>query len=85
MGAQLCLKTVTMAVMKPPKTPSISSPDTSDGSWVCMKARQVYAAVAKAQISRMPVRLTVPFRVIRLAASIAPPLRADSVLECLGA
>src|ERR1700722_872984 len=82
-AAQVGLKMVTMAVMKPPKTPSISRPDTVEGSWVSMNSRHVYAAVAKAQMSRMPVRLTVPFRVIRFAASMAPPKRAASwnVLE----
>ncbi len=62
-----------MAQMKPPKTPTSSKGATSAMSRDCVNMCHVHAAVAKAQTSKMPVLLTVPFRVIRLVASIAPP------------
>src|SRR6516164_7495077 len=74
-----------MAQMKPPKTPRRRSPATSAGSRETVNRYQVYAAVANAQTSRMPVLFTVPLRVMRLAASIAvpnpPPDRLRNVLS----
>src|ERR1039457_3979083 len=72
-GDHSFLKTVTMAQMNPPMTPTINHGATSAMSRDWVKRCQVQAAVAKAHTSRMPFLLTVPLRVMRSVASIAPP------------
>src|SRR5665213_2060755 len=70
-----------MAQMNPPNNPTIISPDTEPKSRDCRNRCHVHAAVAKAHTSRMPVLFTVPFSVIRLVASIAPPYCAPGRLR----
>ena len=74
------LKTVTMAQMNPPISPSIISGATADMSCSGRNKCHVQAAVAMAQMSRMPVLFTVPLSVIRSAASIRPPYCASEIL-----
>src|SRR4051794_27031557 len=78
MGAQLVLKIVIMAGISPPKTPNNSQPPPLAGSRGSMKLDQGKLAVARAHSSRIPVRFTVPFKVMRFATSRAPPNLAAS-------
>src|ERR1017187_7257655 len=81
-GAHSFLKMVIMATMKPPMRPPIITPLTAEASPAdCRKRRQVQAAVAIEQSSRMPVLFTVPLRVMRPAAAASPnwPAWARSV------
>ena len=73
---------MTMATMKPPKSPIISSGATVAKSCVCKNEFHVQAAVAMQHSSRMPVLLIAPLRVMRAEASIRLPpywLRATSL------
>ncbi len=72
-GAHSFLNTVTMATINPPSAPTSSRGATSAKSRATRKRYQVQAAVAKAQISRIPVLFTVPLRVMRVVTSIDPP------------
>src|SRR6266436_1860692 len=62
-GAQFCLKMVTSATMKPPKTPPIIHGMAAPGAGECDNPH-VQAAVATTQSCSRPVLLTVPCRVI---------------------
>src|SRR3954463_6086940 len=73
MGDHCFLKMVTMAQMKPPKTPRITQPPMAAGLPEARYWNQVQAAEANVRMRRMPVLLTVPLRVMRAVASIRLP------------
>src|SRR6516164_3658337 len=72
-GDHSFLNTVTIATMNPPSAPTRSSGETAPKSRSTRNRYQVQAAVAKAQISRIPVLFTVPLRVMREVTSMVPP------------
>src|SRR6266446_1183117 len=76
-GAQLGLKMMTSATMKPPKTPPIIHGTAAAGVGECDKP-QVHAAVATTQSKRKPVLLTVPCSVIA-SPKATWPLKAFSL------
>src|SRR5713226_5854277 len=76
-GAQLCLKIVTSATMKPPKRPPIIHGTAAPGSGECDKP-QVHAAVATTKSRSKPVLLTVPCSVIA-SPKATWPLKAFSL------
>src|ERR1017187_2449317 len=72
MGDHCCLKIVTMAQRNPPMLPA-SRYGVMSAIWCdCANRRQVQAAVATAQSSRMPVLLTVPLSVMEPAFASSP-------------
>src|SRR5437899_11847807 len=76
-GAQLGLKMVSSATMKPPKTPPIIQGTAAPGSGECDKP-QVHAAVATTKSKSRPVLLTVPCSVIASPKATCP-LKAFSL------
>src|SRR5579862_3696527 len=80
-GDHSFLKIVTMATMNPPNNPIKTIGPAALKSRVCRNELQVHAAVAMAHTSRMPVLFTVPFTVMRAAASIVPPFRLPGMLR----
>src|SRR6266853_1352704 len=76
-GAQLGLKMMTSATMKPPKTPPIIHGTAARGSGECDKP-QVHAAVATTKNKSRPVLFTVPCSVMA-SPKATWPLKAFSL------